>query len=98
MYPAGEGHTFDMDYYCSKHIPMVLALTGAACKKAEVELGLSGGVPGSAAPYLAIGHMYFDSMADFAAGFVPHIPKFNADIPNYTNSTPVAQISRIMDI
>jgi len=95
MYPAGEGHTFDMDYYCNKHIPMVIALTGQACKKVEVEQGLSGGVLGVAAPYMAIGHIYLDSLDDFLADFLPHVPEFNADIPNYTNSTPIAQISQV---
>ena len=28
MYPNGEGKTFDMDYYCNKHIPMVAGLLG----------------------------------------------------------------------
>jgi len=51
MYPAGEGHTFDIDYYFNKHIPMILAVTGPACKKAKAELGISGGAPGVAAPY-----------------------------------------------
>jgi len=95
MYPAGEGSTFDMDYYCNKHIPMVLAVTGPACKKAEAESGLSGGAPGVAAPYMALGHLYFDSMDDFAASFVPHMAEITADIPNYTNITPAIQISQI---
>jgi hypothetical protein len=34
-------------------------------------------------------------MDDFATSFVPNIAEFTADIPNYTNSTPVLQISQM---
>ena len=30
LYPDGEGKTFDMDYYCNKHVPMVAGLLGDA--------------------------------------------------------------------
>ena len=42
FYPNGEGKTFDMDYYRDKHIPMVAALLGDACKAASLENGLAG--------------------------------------------------------
>src|SRR5438034_11108024 len=33
LYPVGAGTTFDMGYYLSRHIPMVRAKLGAACKR-----------------------------------------------------------------
>ena len=45
LYPAGEKVTFDMDYYCKKHMPMVKEKLGAACKTIAVEQGLGGGAP-----------------------------------------------------
>ena len=44
MYPNGEGKTFDMDYYCYTHMPMVANLLGDALKGAAVEKGLASGV------------------------------------------------------
>jgi uncharacterized protein (TIGR02118 family) len=58
LYAGGEGKTFDMDYYRTKHMPMGLPLVGPACKKIEIEKGLSGGDPGSAPIYVAIGHLF----------------------------------------
>jgi len=43
FYPNTEGKKFDMAYYCNKHIPMVQQKLGAACKRVNVEQGLSGG-------------------------------------------------------
>lgn len=95
FYLNGEGKTFDMDYYCNKHIPLVKVNTGDALKKVDVEQGLAGLAPGSKPDYIAAAHLYFDTMASFQSAFVPHIPVFNADIPRFTNITPVGQISEV---
>jgi len=95
LYPAGEGAKFDMDYYCKRHIPMVQEKLGGACKSIAVEQGLAGGVPGAAPAYIAMGHLYFDSVAEFQTAFAPHAATVMADIPNYTNVQPVIQISEV---
>jgi uncharacterized protein (TIGR02118 family) len=95
FYPNGEGKSFDMDYYLNKHIPMVKSHAGEALKSISVEQGLAGGTPGSAPEYLAMGHLLFDSVDDFQSSFVPHMPVFMGDIPNFTNIIPVAQISDV---
>jgi uncharacterized protein (TIGR02118 family) len=96
IYPNSDGKSFDMDYYCNKHVPMVLQLMGDACKGSAVEAGLSGMEPGSPAPYRAMGHLYFDSVAAFAESFGPHAPAILGDIPNYTDIQPLVQISEVM--
>ena len=96
LYPNEEGKKFDIKYYCSKHLPMVQEMTGAACKKIAVEQGVAGGTPGSAAIYTAMGHFYFDTIDDFNASFVPHIDTFVSDIPNFTDIAPVVQISEVI--
>ena len=40
LYPNGENKTFDMDYYCNTHLPMVSGLLGDFLKGATVEKGL----------------------------------------------------------
>lgn len=67
--------TFDMDYYCHKHLPMVNELLGDLLKGATVEKGLGGATPGSPATYAGMGNMYFHSMADFKAAFGPNTKK-----------------------
>jgi len=65
LYPNGEGKTFDMDYYCSTHLPMVSGLLGDFLKGATVEKGIGGSAPESTAPYAGMGNMYFDYAEDF---------------------------------
>jgi uncharacterized protein (TIGR02118 family) len=96
MYPSGEGKSFDMDYYCSKHLPLVGGLLGDAIKGATVEKGVGGGAPGSPAAYLAMGNLYFDSMEAFGDSFGPNADEIMADLPNFTNVEPIMQISEVM--
>jgi uncharacterized protein (TIGR02118 family) len=41
-------------------------------------------------------HIFCDSIAAFQAGFGPHAKEIVADIPNYTDQTPVIQISDVV--
>lgn len=95
LYPNSDDCTFDMTYYCDKHIPMVKELCGDACKGVAVEQGLGGAEPGSPATYVAMGHLLFDSVGGFQAAFGPHAAEIMGDISNYTNTTPTVQISEI---
>jgi uncharacterized protein (TIGR02118 family) len=95
LYPKTDSSSFDMDYYCNSHIPMVREKCGAALKNVAVEAGLGGGAPDSPPPYAAMGHLYFDSVEDFQSSFGPHAEAIMADIPNYTDVEPVIQVSEI---
>ncbi len=95
LYANEDGKKFDMDYYCNSHIPMVLEKVGAACSKSEVDQGLAGGAPGAPAAFIAMGHLYFDSVDSFQAAFGPHAEAIMADIPNYTDIQPDIQISEV---
>jgi len=96
LYPNEDGKTFDMDYYCNKHVPMVAALLGDAVIGATVEKGLGGGTPDQAASYTAMGNLYFETMDSFQESFGPNAEKIMGDIPNYTNIEPVIQISEVL--
>ena len=96
MYPNGEGKTFDADYYCSKHLPLVGGLLGDAVKGATAEKGLGGGTPDSPAAYAAIGNLYFDTLEAFQNSFGPNAEEIMADLPNFTNIEPVVQISEVL--
>jgi uncharacterized protein (TIGR02118 family) len=95
FYPDREGAKFDMAYYCDSHIPMVRQKLGAACKNAAVEQGMAGGTPDSRPGFIAMGHLYFDSVEAFQTAFGPHAEAIMADIPNYTDIQPTIQISEV---
>ncbi|WP_223550865.1 MULTISPECIES: EthD family reductase [Aestuariivivens] len=95
LYPNETGKSFDMDYYCNKHVPMVGGLLGNALIGATIEEGVSGGEPESPAPYVAMGNIYFETIESFQNSFGANADKIMADIPNYTNIEPVIQISEV---
>ncbi len=96
LYTLSEGSTFDMDYYCNKHVPMLAGLLGDAVIGATVEQGLGGVEPGSKPTYAAMGNLYFESMESFQNSFGPNAEKIMGDVPNYTNIEPIVQISEVM--
>lgn len=93
MYPGGTGNTFDITYYLNNHIPMVRQKLAPALRGVSVEQGLAGAQPGSAPPYLAMGHLLFDSVEAFQECMGPHAQAILGDIVNYTNTQPTTQIS-----
>lgn len=96
LYPNGEGKTFDMDYYSTKHMPMIASLLGDSLKRYEIDKGIAGRTPNDAIPYLAIGYLYFDKLSAYQNSFRPHAEKIRGDVPNYTNIQPILQISEVM--
>jgi uncharacterized protein (TIGR02118 family) len=42
-----------------------------------------------------MGHLYFESAAEFQTTFGPHAVVIMADIPNYTDIQPTIQISEV---
>ena len=95
LYPNNPGSTFDLDYYLSKHLPLVQSKLGGALKSMTVDHGLSGGQPGTEAAYRVILSMLFDSVDAFQRAFTPHSAEILADIPSYTNVAPTLQISEV---
>ncbi len=96
MYPNTPGARFDHAYYRDTHMPMVKRLMGGACRYYTVDKGLAGGAPGSPATYVAMCHLFCDSVESFQAGFGPHTQEIMADIANYTDLAPVVQISEVV--
>ena len=96
LYPQRAGAKFDMAYYCDSHMPLVQRVLRPAIKGIAVDKGVAGGTPGSAPAYVAIGHLWFDSVASVDGVFGPNADKILSDIPNYTNIEPIVQISEEM--
>jgi len=96
LYPNEAGKTFDYDYYVNKHMKLVRDRLGSAIVRTEVDKGVAGGAPGAPAPYVALGHVYCNSIADFQKGMGQHGKEIMGDIPNYTNIQPQIQISEVI--
>ena len=97
LYPAGEGKKFDHAYYKNKHMTLVgERLKPFGLIRTEVDRGIAGGAPGSSAPYVAVGHVYFTALDGFQKGMGKHGKEIMADIPNYTNIQPQIQINEII--
>jgi uncharacterized protein (TIGR02118 family) len=95
FYPNGEGKTFDMDYYSNKHMPMAALLFGDSLKAMAIDKGLASGTPDIPLPYLAIGYFYFETMSACQNSMKANSAKLRTDIPNYTNSKTLIQISEV---
>lgn len=96
MYPYGEGKKFDMDYYKTKHMPMVAGYLGSNLVRYTIEKGLASGIPNQPLPYMAIGTFYVKNLAEYQAAIAPHRDAIRADIPRYTNVVPVILVSEVV--
>jgi uncharacterized protein (TIGR02118 family) len=96
FYPYAEGASFDVDYYSTKHMPMVAELTAGACRGWSVDSGIGGGAPGTPPTYVCVGSALYDSVEAFGAAFGPHAEQIMGDIPNYTDIAPIIQLSEVV--
>lgn len=96
MYANRTGARFDHDYYRDRHMPLVKSRMGEKCRYYTVDKGLAGDAPGTAPTYIAMCHIFCDSVEAFQAGFGPHAKEILADIPKYTDLAPVIQISEVV--
>lgn len=96
MYPYAEGKTFNMEYYETKHMPMVAGFLGSNLVKYTIEKGLSSGVPNQPLPFMAIGTFYVKSLSEYQAAVAPNIDAIRADFVNYTNVKPVIFVSEVV--
>lgn len=96
MYPFAEGKTFNMEYYETKHMPMVAGFLGSNLVKYTIEKGLSAGIPNQPLPYMAIGTFYVKNLKEYQEAVAPHRDAIRADFANYTNTTPVILVSEVV--
>jgi uncharacterized protein (TIGR02118 family) len=96
MYGHIEGARFDHEYYRDVHMPLVQKLLGSACSYYTVDRGLAGGSPGSAPHFIAMCHIYSPTLEDFNRAMQPNAREILADVSNFTELTPVLQISDVV--
>jgi len=96
MYPYAEGKTFNVEYYETKHMPMVAQFLGSNLVKYTIEKGIASGIPNQPLPFMAIGIFYVKSLSEYQAAIGPNIAAIRADFANYTNITPVILVSEVV--
>ena len=96
MYPFADGKTFNMEYYETKHMPMVAGYLGSNLVKYTIEKGMASGIPNQPLPYMAIGAFYVKSLADYQAAIAPNREAIRADFANYTNTSPIILVSEVV--
>ncbi len=96
MYPFEEGKSFNMEYYETKHMPMVAGFIGSNLVKYTIEKGLASGIPNQPLPYAAIGTFYVKSLSEYQAAIGPKRDAIRADFPNYTDVAPVILVSEVV--
>ena len=90
MYPNTPGVRFDHEYYRDKHLPLIQRRLGAGLKYYTIDKGLTG------EPYVAMCHLVCDSLEAYQSSRAPHAREIRGDIRNFTNQTPVTQISEVV--
>ena len=74
---------------------MIQKLLAPALKKVDIEKGIAGGAPETAATYQTVCNLHFDSVEAFQTAFAPHTGAIMGDIANYTDAQPIVQIGEV---
>jgi uncharacterized protein (TIGR02118 family) len=89
LYP-GPGK-FDFEYYSKEHMQLVHRLLDPfGLVKSEVDKGVGD------APFVAMGHLIFNTVGDMEKGLQAHDPDLAADLANFTDIKPQFQVSEII--
>jgi uncharacterized protein (TIGR02118 family) len=96
VYPNKPGARFDHDYYRTKHLPLIKSRMGAGLKYYAIDKGLVGGDGKVPPAYVAMCHLLSDSMEVYRSSFGPYAKEIDGDIPNFTDVTPIVQISEVV--
>ena len=94
LYPNLPGSRFDMDYYVKRHLKLVrdrLNPMGLRSISIISEAALDPASPGPQA-YRLVADLRFDTMEATRKALAAHGPETQADIPNFTDVTPVIMI------
>src|SRR5690242_3461768 len=92
IYPNKEGARFDMAYYRSSHIPLVMKVM-----KAKSALLIEGvpGANGAPAPFVMIVHFEFASADALKTAMAdPGMADVRADVAKFTDITPTVMVGK----
>lgn len=93
LYPNAPGSRFDVDYYLNRHLKLVrerLEPMGLRSMTIITEAAMNADAEPQA--YRLIADLRFDTMEATRRALAAHGPETQADIPNFTDVTPVIMI------
>ncbi len=93
MYPNTPGSKFDMDYYLGSHFDLVGKLWGDNLISARAVKGIGTPDPDTPAPYQVMAILEIESMDVLHQMIEEHGEEVMGDIPNFTDTAPIVQIS-----
>lgn len=88
LYPKSDDATFNMDYYCQTHMPMLADALGDAC----LQWGASTPAGGD---WVGVGWALVSSQEAFDAAMAEHGAAIMGDVPNYTNTAPQLIVGQV---
>jgi uncharacterized protein (TIGR02118 family) len=95
LYPAGNGVTFNADYYRDHHLATIMNLYGKSISRFELRSVIPAAAGAQAIPYSAAVNIWIANLEAFNANNARHGPTLVADVPNFTNSQPTIQYDKI---
>jgi uncharacterized protein (TIGR02118 family) len=104
LYPAGDGITFNADYYRDHHLTMIMKLYGDTISRFELRKvnappapPAGGPAPAGAPPapkFAAAINIWINDLEAFNANNVKHGKAMTDDVPNFTNGRPTIQYDK----
>lgn len=90
LYPNSEGVRWDVDYYRTHHMPLIMKLYGEqAIKRFELRKGATGQT-GGPPPYIGSVNIYINDQKAFDAAGAEHGKTLVADVPHFSSVMPIA--------
>jgi len=96
VYAGAPGARFDLDYYTSRHLPLVRRLLAPVGMRSLTYVNDSAaGAAGAPPLFRLVAELRFDDMDATNRALGAHGPETQADIPNFTDVTPIILIGEL---
>ena len=96
-YSNEQDKKFDWGYYTNTHLPLLHEhLDSRGLVRLEMDKGISAPDPTEPPPFIAVAHLFSNTVAEVHDAFKAVGRPVMGDIPNYTDIKPVIQISEVM--
>jgi len=97
-YPAAAGTHFDLEYYRTKHVPLVQSLWGPCGLTAAEYMHGTGAPGGGTAAYFLVALLSFETKDAFENAGKQHGREIMGDVRNFTDVKPVVQFNEALQV
>ena len=95
LYPAGEGVTFNADYYRDHHLTMIMKLYTTTIQRFELRKVAASPAGAPPAKYAAAINIWINDLPAFLENNQKHGKTMTDDVPNFTNGRPTIQFDKV---